>query len=128
MTDKQYEKCVKIARKKLSEVKKVQYRHFAFILKGSKVLVIGVNSSTTHPKSNTPYRAKHAEFDALNRFKNIFPEERLDNKSFLVLRINNQGIIRMSRPCSCCISFIGRYNVDRIFYSDRDGQLAICHI
>jgi len=128
MTIKQFNRCVRVAQKKLAEIKKVQYRHFCFICKGTKIFVVGINSSTTHPKSNTFYKAKHAEFDALNRFKNLFPDTRIDNKSLLVIRLNNQGEIRMSKPCSSCINFIRQYNIGRVFYSNREGELEVCHI
>ena len=87
-----------------------------------------MNSSNTHPKSNTFYKAKHAEFDALNRFKKLFPGSRVDNKTVLVIRLNNQGKIRMSKPCDWCVSFASQFDLDKIFYSNENGELDVCFI
>lgn len=127
MTKRQYKRCANIARKKLLQMRKVKYRHFCFITKGKKIYTIGTNSTVTHPKSNTYYKAKHAEFDAFTRFKNKYPAARVDNKNILVIRVNGHGQLRMSKPCKHCMDVIMKNNVDRVFYSDENGELSFLH-
>lgn len=44
----------------------------------------------------------------------------------LVVRLDREGQLRNSKPCSECLEFLRRFgHIDKIFYSTDDGRLAV---
>ena len=60
------------------------------------------------------YRGEiHAEMNAI-----INAKRDLKNTSILVVRVNNQNQLRLSRPCSICMGYIDYIGFKNIFYSE----------
>ena len=44
----------------------------------------------------------------------------------LVVRLDREGRLRNSKPCSECLEFLRRFgHIDKIFYSTDDGRLTV---
>jgi tRNA(Arg) A34 adenosine deaminase TadA len=42
----------------------------------------------------------------------------------LVVRINSEGMLSDSKPCSMCINLMKAYGIKRVYYSDIDGNIC----
>ena len=62
--------------------------------------------------------AIHAEIDAIIKAK-----ADLKGASILVVRVNNNGELRMAKPCKYCMMYIDYVNIKNIFYSNRNGEI-----
>lgn len=105
-------------------------RHFSFILNKKKIITIGFNNQKTHPinlkyrfvnRKNIPINdlvGTHSELNALIKLGT-------DDVSGLVLvntRINRNGEIDLSMPCTGCQSFLTTLNFKKVFYSTKSGN------
>jgi hypothetical protein len=43
----------------------------------------------------------------------------------MVIRINNRGEMKNSRPCNNCIRYMKLFNVRKVYYSDNDGDIVL---
>lgn len=98
--------------------------HIAFLIKSNKIEKIGVNKRRTHPEiSKHPYHEGHvgihAELDCLLKIN----KEDLSSYKMLVLRIDRNENLTMSKPCSGCQSVLSQFNLKEIWYSDRNGNI-----
>jgi hypothetical protein len=121
---KRFDRFVDIARRmKVKDHENLNYRHFCFVFKGKKALSIGYNSCKTHPKANSPFCTRHAEFHAGMRFINYYDSMRIYNDralhglDILVIRFDYQNNLRMSKPCPSCEEFLINHGVRNVFYS-----------
>lgn len=94
-----------------------KYHHICVAFRGKKILAAGQNCVCRVYKKFGHVISTHAEHSTLIQIK--------DNKPFsiLVIRINEKGDLRVSRPCSLCTKYMNRgyYNIDHVFYSDGQG-------
>lgn len=101
--------------------KDTQFFHVAAIFQRNKILSIGQNSFKTHPlaqKWGHKGNFTHAELKAaINYATNDF-----NNVSMAVLRIDRRNLLAMSRPCSCCESFLLDSGIRRVFYTNEKGE------
>jgi tRNA(Arg) A34 adenosine deaminase TadA len=58
----------------------------------------------------------HAEIAALVKCKEEYD-------TIVVARVNNQGKIRLAKPCPCCSLAIEESNIKRIYYTTNEGFL-----
>ena len=98
--------------------------HFAFLIKSKIIEKIGINKRRTHPEiSKHPYHEGyvgiHAELDCLLKIN----KEDLSDYQILVLRIDKNGKLNMSKPCRGCQSVLSQFNLKQIWYSDKDGNI-----
>ena len=95
-------------------------KHCSIIVRGRKIIGVGVNSKITHPAMLNSYtRDKiflHSEVDALNavRYKDI------DGTTIYVARHSDAGA-SMSKPCPICIDKIRKSGINKIVYSTNNG-------
>jgi hypothetical protein len=102
--------------------------HFSFILKSSKVLAVGVNQpEKTHvfaARYGYRFSSIHSELMAVNRLrhKTDFSKCRMVNIRLSSLSIKSrQPILRMSKPCLICQSWLSALNFKDIYYSTNNG-------
>lgn len=91
-------------------------RHGAVVVKGGRVVSVGINKFRNHPtileKCNVRTAAStHAEIDALSRVKDPH------GAVIYVARVNNSGRKRFSRPCPRCYAELERAGVKKIVYT-----------
>jgi deoxycytidylate deaminase len=77
-----------------------------------------------HPEiSKHPYHEGHvgihAELDCLLKMD----KEDLSYYKMLVLRIDRNESLTMSKPCSGCQSLLSQFNLKEIWYSDKNGNI-----
>lgn len=97
-------------------------RHFAYLLDKTRVIGIGWNKAKNHPwlrKFNYPSicNSIHAELNVLSRNRN-----NCYGKDMVVLRINRNNKLDMSRPCIGCMSAIKIMGIRSVCYTNEDGQ------
>lgn len=107
--------------------------HVSFIVKGSKILSIGINSPKTHTlhlrnkkhgrKGNdlSSIKKSCSELICLNRFKKISNIE-FGKCSLINIRINGNQNLDNSRPCESCQSLLRWANFKNVFYTDNKGK------
>ena len=92
-------------------------KHGAVIVKGGRVLSVGINKFRNHPLIIPSHQVKtscsvHAEIDALRKIKNA------NGATIYVARINKEGVSRLSRPCKYCYDAIRSAGITKIIYTD----------
>ena len=89
--------------------------HGAVIVRGGRVLAVGVNSFRNDPNTvSTPKRESsiHAEIAALKAMGNT-----AKGATIYVARVNRQGEERMSKPCTNCMDAIVKAGIKKIIYT-----------
>lgn len=73
--------------------------------------------------------ARHAEENVLARYNKLL--EKVDAKSYkkrklclLVIRINAQGELTESKPCSHCVEVLKEYGIRKVSYSTKEGIIV----
>lgn len=99
----------------------------AVLDKRNRIISIGENSLTkTHPmmahyvnktKSNHKIYL-HAEISALVRAYN-------KGYAMIVIRVNRQGTLAMSKPCPICEMAIKEAEIKKVYYSTREGEMEV---
>jgi len=84
----------------------------AVIIRGSKIVSIGVNNLKTHPRSTHPYSSLHAEMAAV-----VSAKQDLNKCEIYVYRETKEGIPAMARPCVYCFPFIQEAGLKFVHYS-----------
>lgn len=82
------------------------WMHGCFVFRGGSVVAA---------ESNT--KNQHAECRAINKVKNK------KNLTVLSIRVNNDGQLRMARPCDECRRFLLHHGVKSVLYSTDDGRI-----
>lgn len=97
----------------------------ALLLNKNKV----VASATNLERKSHPIQARFAERVGLHQKIYLHAEiaalvkckEEYD--TIVVARVNNQGKIRLAKPCPCCSLAIEESNIKRIYYTTNEGFL-----
>jgi len=92
-------------------------KHGAVIVKGGRVMSVGINKFRNHPLIIQPEIIKtvcsvHAEMDALRKIRDA------RGATIYVARVNNGGKTRLSRPCNYCYKAIREAGINKIVYTD----------
>lgn len=95
-------------------------RHGAVIVKGGSIVSFGFNKSN-HCQFGNRFRnnlinghaTQHAEISAVLGM----PRASTEGADIYVVRVNNQGKWRMSKPCSMCEDALKFVGVKRVFYT-----------
>jgi len=102
---------------KLSDVKKS--KHIAALI---------INNTPTYISTNKRNNSKpfwptmHAEVACLRKIK----KEKISNKIILiVIRVDKENKLKLSRPCKKCFKHIKKAGIKKIAYSTNDGKIVI---
>jgi len=88
------------------------------IFDGKKILSVGCNGIRNHRKLHPKFQkfpgsgSIHAEIDAILKARRD-----LKGMSLLVVRINKQGKLMLSKPCSNCIEYLNHVGIKNVYYS-----------
>jgi deoxycytidylate deaminase len=101
---------------KIAESSECVHRHGAVVVKGGRVMAIGVNKwrnrhGTVVKTDTTSDLSVHAEVDALSRVSDA------RGAILYVARVSKRGTPLLSRPCRECYSVIRRNGLKRVVYS-----------
>lgn len=98
------------------------FRHAALLFRGKKVVSKGTNRLKTHPKGSGYHKRIHAESAAI--FSAIRQGIDPSGYNILVVRINKENKLRLSKPCPDCQNLIKEHNIKKIFFSNEKGQVS----
>jgi deoxycytidylate deaminase len=125
------------------------HRHAAMIFSGGKPISIGYNHDRCYLYRNCILSC-HAEVHALwqyfdqnnlsfyktylNDSRRIISLRKRNNNSpkkikldsnlkLIVIRINNQGLLRGSKPCCHCLESLKMFGIKKIYYSTDEGKI-----
>lgn len=109
--------------KKVALNSELHYKHSACVLKGDKILKIGINRyfKTLNYENNNIKLSIHAEIDALFKMNQKFTK----GTDILIIRLGNHGKLKNSRPCNSCIDKLKQKGIRKAYYSNEDGNI-IC--
>lgn len=120
---KRFHRCVEIAQSLLDKPNS-SYKHFSFILKGTKIYSIGWNDVKAKSAKisgkyvDYPLGGVHAEANAIAKLDDLNVCRRA---TLLNLRLNNRGQIRLSKPCPICNNLLYAIGFNKIYYSTDEG-------
>lgn len=91
-------------------------KHGAVIVKGGRVLSVGLNKFRNHPTIIPSEYIKtscstHAEIDALRKVSNV------RGATMYIARVNKSGQERLSRPCDYCFEALIDAGITKIVYT-----------
>ena len=128
-----FKKCIYLT-KALREIdSNLKCQHFSFIFHKNKLITVGKNSKKSNPTNlrnpktdanGEKVKDKYtcSELNAFIKFKNM-TNINFSKTSVVVTRIDKNGKIRNSKPCTSCQSLLNFINPKEIFYSiDSEGE------
>ena len=90
----------------------------AVFYKKNRIVAVGINQPyKTHPKAPTPYKTRHAEFNALMDLRKKVKKEDLSEYSIYVHRVRRNGSDGIARPCFCCQTMLEWAGISKIYWS-----------
>lgn len=117
-----YEKFLPLA-KKMALKSAHKYRHSSLLIKRNRIIDIGINQEKTHSKAPAYYSDKnrrlHSEAHAILGNK----LEDLKGTTILNVRVDNDGKLKLSKPCHVCLPLIQAAGIKHIIYTTNDGVL-----
>lgn len=105
--------------------------HIAIVTKRNRIISVGTNSDKTHPMAKTLKLARQtetmcAELAAALKIglshKEGLPDFR--GLTMTVVRVGNNGELRMSKPCQGCQRMLAQCGFKRVMYSNGQGDLV----
>jgi len=112
----------------------IDYRcfHLTFALKNRKIISIGMNNcKKTHPKNRflnhiDPVTKEHygsnshihSELDCILKLRKTDCRD----LTFVNIRIDNNGLLNLSKPCRGCNSLLKQVGFKRLYYSTGKGN------
>lgn len=118
--------CVSIAFAILPEVCK-EKNHFTFLTKGSSIVAVGINSCKTHPlasKYGYHWPSLHSELSAYIKCPKDIDFSRCRMINIRLSRASlraKRPILRMSKPCETCHSWVCALGLREILYTTDSG-------
>ena len=106
----------------LKDLSDLRCKHFSFILNKNKIVSIGWNLKKTHPKAKIyqyRYDCIHSELSALIKFNGN--KNHLKDFVLVNIRVNSDGYIRQSKPCSKCLPWLETIGFKAIWYTNEEA-------
>lgn len=125
---------LRIAREKLGNHPQLDhFPHYSFIVQGNKIIEWATNSNGVPPvhlgyhKRLSPIEEvtpkSHAEFNAWKKAKGILNQN--DSFECINIRLNKNGEMKMSAPCSCCKNFLLEMGCTSFHFTTESGWAKI---
>jgi deoxycytidylate deaminase len=105
-------------------------KHQAFLLRKNKIVAIGINNTKTHP-DNLKFAYRYPQAQGTHaEFKACLKGNKASYKGYelVVIRVDNNGQLAMSKPCEGCQRMLEHYQVDTIWYTNRKGEFEVLPI
>lgn len=93
----------------------VTYKHASALFCNKHIYSIGINRYI-FDKRLKYFSTVHAEINAINMLKN----KKNKNLDILIIRINSNGTLQMSKPCSHCICKLKKNGIRKVYYSNNN--------
>ena len=108
----------------LKDINPCRCKHFSFICKRNRIISMGMNSQkTTHTllkRYNYYMEGIHSELDCYIKIR--WMDINYSKCVLINVRINRFGQIKMSKPCSCCLSLIKEIGINTVYYTTNEGD------
>lgn len=116
--------CLSIARKNNTS-KHPEYdsfMHFSFVVKDNKILEYATNyrGITRYSKFYSRISKTHAEAAAYTKAKGLM--RRGDTFEMVNIRLNREGELRNSAPCSGCYALLQLFGCIKVWYTTKEGK------
>lgn len=107
-----------------------RFQHFSFVIQDNKILEWATNTKKEPPRHqgyhsrliDADYPPKtHAEINAYRKAKGLMDSKK--TFEMINIRLNRQGIARISKPCSCCWDMMFALGCSCFYYSSEIGFL-----
>lgn len=115
----------------ISPISGKRNKHVALIVKGSRILSVGVNLERSHPlakrfKLKKESESQCAELNACLKLGLSHKEELPDfsGLTIIVVRVLKCGTLGMSKPCVGCQSLIRQCGFRKVCWSNEKGELS----
>lgn len=101
----------------------INHKHSAALITNKQnLLSIGfnhfINDRGIINSNKNANKTIHAEINAICKF----PKKLVKGNNILVIRVNND-ILKNSRPCNSCIDKLQRLGINKVYYSNEDGDI-----
>lgn len=100
--------------------------HIAFLVKKNKIVHIGTNSCKSNPHT-LKYEYEDHQRDGVHAELSVClksGKQNLSNYKMIVLRVDRNGNLTNSKPCSGCQSVIKQFNINNVWHSDSEGKVV----
>ena len=97
----------------------VIFKHASALFCNKNVYSIGINKYIFNKKLNY-FSTIHSEISAINILKNT----KINKLDILIIRIDKNKKLQMSKPCQHCLLKLKLKNIRNVYYSD--GSSIIC--
>lgn len=126
-----FDRCLEITRALYRSDHSERTFHTTFILKKNRILSIGTNHAKTHPitlkynyksHSGVDIRDKvglHSELSSLLKLG----EEDTSRYDFLNIRLDRNGKVCYSKPCSGCQHALNQFGYRNFYYTESESTL-----
>jgi len=105
--------------------------HVSLIIKGNRILSVGVNSERSHPiakklKQSKDSDSQCAELNACLKLGLSHRDELPDfsGLTIIAVRVLKCGKLGMSKPCIGCQKLIRQCGFKRVYYTNEKGELS----
>jgi len=117
-----HERWINLCLRLTSKSKMPEHKHASVLVKGGKVLSIGINKSKAGILADQVYGLKgwHSEADCLLSIH----KDRIKDAVLYVGGVTKTKKLVNSKPCPCCQEFISKYNLKGVFYHDQYGNVC----
>ena len=97
----------------IAEMSVMLQRHACALIIGGKIMAMSEN------KDGKP--DNHSEMNVISTYLSKNKPSNLSKSTLVIIRINRQGELCLSKPCANCIKYLKYYGIKKIFYSSDTG-------
>ena len=102
------------------------WRHYSFLIRKNAIHSIGWNQPwKTHPlckRFGHKFSCIHSEVHCVTKLD--VPVNKLYKYTMVNVRLDKNGLVRMSKPCGHCQDLLLAFNVGEVWYSTNNGDFA----
>lgn len=100
-----------------------RFKHVSLIVKNKSIISVGTNERKTHTaamRHGYRFSERHSELAAFTKV----PKNMRHGLILVNYRFNNQGELRLSKPCIKCMPWVMEV-FDEVYFSDDKGMVKI---
>lgn len=117
-----HESMIKLAAR-VADSSQYRWRHGAVVSRGGRVIGHAPNKFRNSPIIDPKNVTDHAEAAVIRELLKNYPD--LRGSSIYIARINNEGLVKMSRPCVNCMKLIVGAGIKEIIYTNDVGSFSV---
>lgn len=116
---KRHNRYIRFCLKKAKQNDIDNYKHCAVLVKGNRILSVGLNSNKAGCLVDPLYDKKgvHAELDALCKLS----EDQIKGSTLYVAGWSRGNHVVTSKPCPYCQEYLKKFDIKAVYYSTPTG-------